>query len=192
MASIFSTEASIFFVGGTGTKAGNANCGGCTKDWFDTSFTQLSDIMSDNGAPLIAVTGGTFTNATKRVFQTSAFSGAQIGMVAYVAGTNIVTDRYKITDVISSSEIELSGIGASGDNYDTTVNIGGAFDDLQNALDDTSAVNYDCDIYVNKDTILTDTIDVDTGGGSVVRNTHKRISGFHIVPGDMNYGGQYY
>ena len=192
MASIFSTEASVFFVGGTGTKAGNANCGGCTKDWYDANFTQLSDIMGDNGAPLIAVTGGTFTNTNKRVFKTYGFSGAEVGMVAYVSGTNIVTGRYKITDVISSSEIELSEITAFGDNYDTTVNVGGAFDDLQNALDDTSASYYDCDIYINKDTTLTDTIDVDTGGGSVVRNTHKRISGFHTVPGDMSYGGQYY
>lgn len=192
MASIFSTEASVFFVGGTGTKAGNANCGGCTKDWFDANFTELSDIMGSNGAPLIVVTGGTFTNTNKRIFKTYGFSGAEVGMVAYVSGTNIVTGRYKITDVISSSEIELSGISAFGDNYDTTVNVGGAFDNLQNALDDTSASYYDCDIYINKDTTLTDTIDVDTGGGSVVHNTHKRVSGFHTVPGDMSYGGQYY
>ena len=64
MATIFSTEASVFFVGGTGTKTGNANCGGCTKDWFDVNFTELSDIMGDNGAPLIAVTNGTFTTVS--------------------------------------------------------------------------------------------------------------------------------
>jgi len=192
MANIFSTEASVFFVGGTGTKAGNAYCGGCTKDWFDVNFTQLSDIMGGNGAPLIAVTNGTFTNANKRVFKTYGFPGAQVGMVAYVSGTNIITGRYKITDVISSSEIELSGIVASGDNVDTMVNIGGAFDSLQNGLDDTSASNYDCDIYINKDTTLTSTIDIDTGGGSVVRNTHKWIAGFHTIPGDMSYAGQYY
>jgi hypothetical protein len=192
MANIFSTEASVFFVGGTGTKAGNAYCGGCTRDWYDNNFTELSDIMGDNGAPLTVVINGTFTNATKRVFKTYGFPSVQVGMVAYVSGTNIVTGRYKITDVISLSEIELSGITAFGDNVDTMVNVGGAFDDLQNALDDTSASYYDCDIYINKDTTLTTSIDADTGGGSVVRNTHKRIIGFHTIPGDMSYGGQYY
>ena len=193
MATIFLTEASVFFVGGTGTKSGNANCGGCTKDWFEANFTQLSDIMGNDGGPLISNTNLTFTNATKIITCPGPiFANAEIGMVAYVSGTNISTGRYKITDVLSDYAIELSGVISTGDNTDTAINVGGAFDSLQNALDDTSASYYDCDVYINKDTTLTATVDVDTGGGSVIRNTHKRIIGFHTIPGDMHYGGQYY
>jgi hypothetical protein len=193
MADIFSTESSVFFVGGTGTKAGNANCGGCTKDWFDNNFTQLSDIMGDNGAPIISASGCSFTNSTKYVTCPGpAFSSAQVGMVAYVSGTNISPGFYKITQIVTDYTVQLSGINATGNNTDTTINIGGAFDSFQNAVDGTSAAYYDCNIYVNKNATLTDTVDVDTGGGSVVANTNKRIIGFHSHPADMRKGGQYY
>ena len=51
MSTVFSDEASVFFVGGITTKVGDSDCGGCTKQWFDDNFTQLSDIMAADGGP---------------------------------------------------------------------------------------------------------------------------------------------
>ena len=181
MATIFETEDSVFFVGGTGTKAGNVNAGGCTKAWYDANYTALTDIMSSNGAALIAEVNCTYTHSSTRITKSGAFGNAKVGMVAYIAGTNITIGRYKITAVDPSGNyVDVSGIVATGDNTDTTINVGGAFDKLQNALDNTEASNYGVDIFTNKGETFSaaeDQIDVDTGGGNGSANTWKRIIG---------------
>ena len=44
MANVFDTEASAFFVGGTGTKAGMNQAGGCTKAWLDAKMLGEHDM----------------------------------------------------------------------------------------------------------------------------------------------------
>ena len=192
MADIFGTEKSVFFVGGTGTKAGNANAGGCTKAWYDANFTTVTDIMGSNGAPLVAATSCTYTHSSKRISKAGAFTNAEAGMVAYLAGTNITTGRYKITAKVDNDTVEVSGIVATGDNTDTTINIGGAFDTLQNACDNTDASSFDVTIHTNKDETLSATLDIDTDGGSIADNSRKYILGFYQTPGDQDRGGAYY
>ena len=53
MADVFGTEASVFFVGGPGLKFGDPDAGGCSRQWYESSFTQLTDIMGPDGQPLV-------------------------------------------------------------------------------------------------------------------------------------------
>ena len=132
--SVFEYEASVFFVGGTGSKAGSGNSGGCTRAWLDGNFSELADIMGSNGAPLIAETGCTYDDDEGRITKASAgeFAGAEVGMVAYISDgdVDITTDRYEITDVDPSGDwVEVSNIDADDNATGVTINIGGAFDD---------------------------------------------------------------
>lgn len=187
MADVFGTEDSVFFVSGT---AGAATQGGCTKEWFDANFTQLTDIMNGSGGPIDNAASATYTHATKRVTKAGAFTNTEVGMVAYIAGTNITTGRYKVTAVDPSGDwFDASGIVSTGDNADTGVNVGGSFANLQSALDNTNAGTYGVHIYTNKNETVSSDIDIDTGSGSLTNHTQKIIEGFDTVPGDMNRGG---
>jgi len=191
MADVFGTEDSVFFVSGV---AGSATQGGCTKEWFDANFTQLTDIMSAGGGPIDNASNATYSHATKRVTKAGAFTNTEVGMVAYIAGTNITTGRYKVTAVDPGGGwLEASGIVSTGDNADTGVNVGGSFDTLQNALDNTDAGSYTVEIFDNKgDASLAAGIDIDTGSGEIDNGSWKRVIGFHTTPGDMDYGGSHY
>jgi hypothetical protein len=190
MATVFNTDDTIFFVGGTGTKTGLANAGGCTKAWYDDNFTQLSDIMGSDGACIDFYDGAVYTHSTKRISRTGAFTNSEIGMVVYVYDNQgvptITTGRYKITDVDPSGNwIEVNDIVATGDSNDVVANVGGAFDKLQTALDNTdasAAAPHSVDILTNKAktfSVIGDQIDVDTGGGSGASGTWKRIIGIN-------------
>ncbi|MCK5172484.1 MAG: hypothetical protein KAR47_03785, partial [Planctomycetes bacterium] len=195
--SVFERTASVFFVGGTGTKAGSAYAGGCTRAWYDANFSQLSDIMGANGAPLIAEAGCSYDEYDNRITKANAgeFDGVEVGMVAYISDgdVDISTDRYEITAVDPSGDwIEVSNIDASGNATGITVNIGGAFDSLQNASDYTDAGMRDVDIFTNKAETLSATLDLDTGWGNIYMNSHKRFEGFSLIPGDMRIGSANY
>jgi len=188
MATVFNTDDTIFFVGGTGTKTGLFNAGGCTKAWYDANFTQLSDIMDANGECIDSYDGAIYTHSTKRISRTGEFTNSEIGMVVYVYDNQgvptITTGRYKITDVDPSGNwIEVNDIVATGDSDDVVANVGGAFDKLQTALDNTdasAAAPHNVDILTNKAKTFSgigDQIDVDTGGGSGASGTWKRIIG---------------
>lgn len=199
MADIFGTEESVFFIGGTDTKAGHANPGGCTKAWFDANFTQLTDIMAGNGTPLIADTDATLAeyDTNKKITRSSGdFTGIEAGMVAYVSdgGTDITTGRYKITTVAGDkSYIYIDGLVCSGNSAgDVVINIGGAFDSLTAPLadGDVDATSYSVDVYTNKAETLAARVDVVAQGGAG-SNTWLRLIGFKDAPGDMGFGKTY-
>ena len=207
MSIVFYDEASVFFVGGITTKVGDSKCGGCTKQWFDDNFTELSDIMAADGGPKWEFSGisydhqdGGHGDGDHKFFdqEDGEFAGVEVGMVAYIedgGAGGINTGRYKITYVDPSGDfILVNGIIATGDSSNVILNIGGAFPKLQEAADECSGYSYDCDIYDNVDeeyNSTSDQIDIDSGG-SIARNTYLRIIGFNTLPGDMDYGGAFY
>ena len=152
---------------------------------------------NDAGAPVIASSDAAFNHETARITQEAAFTDAEAGMVAFliesdVPDTYVETDRYKITDVDAGGNwIECNGLDCEEDTL-VDVYVGGAFDTLQNALDDTDASSHSVAIHTNHSQTLSASIDVDTGGGDVLKNTFKRVLGYSSVPGDMSRGGVYY
>ena len=201
---VFYSEASVFFVGGNGDKSGRTSlAGGCTRDWWDgecsggtdaEKLAAMGKLMVDGG-PVVDEGECAFTSSNNRISKAGVFSGAEVGMVAYVvetpvAGVNLATMRYRVTDVDASGDwIEIGD--ATGSDATVTVKVGGAFDTLQNALDETDASLHGVDIYTNLSEVLASSVDVDSGG-SVLKNTFKRIVGYRTVPGDMGIGGAYY
>jgi len=191
----------VFFVGGpqAGSQAGNSEAGGCTKAWFDGSFTQLSDIMGANGQPLIADADATLTeyDTNKKITRASGnFAGIEVGMVAYISdgGTDITTGRYKITTVAGDdSYIYVDGLVCSGNSAgDVTINIGGAFDTIENAIAQgkLDASTYGLEVYTNnKDETPDVSLVVNLNSSADVASS---IIGFYEMPGDMDIGGDYY
>lgn len=189
---IFAKKDSVFFVGGRGTKAGDANAGGCTKEyWGDIKNPNktLADVMENNGAPVSyqeawdgdqAACDVTEGDGNVEIFKSgnSYFEYCEIGLVVNVKFAGVYPDgRY---EVISQSNdyvgLDLDYIS------DTTCDakVGGAFNYIQRASDVTDAANYNVDILTNKDrtfTMVPHTIDIDTGGGNLAINTWKRIIG---------------
>lgn len=205
MAVVFEEKDSVFFVGGIGTKIGTSYAGGCTQAWYDANFTALTDIMGANGAPLVAEsgcdydhTGGAGGEKEFRQANAGEFAAAEIGMVAYISGTNITTGLYEITGIDSDNGnyVLVSGLVATDDATNAVVRIGGAYKWLQQAIDDIDATHgYNAKIYNNKSEIFGvagDQIDFDATGGSIANNSQMIVEGFNLLPGDMNYGGTYY
>jgi hypothetical protein len=199
---VFYGYASVFFVGGNGDKSGRtALAGGCTRDWWDGQCPNGTDaekaaamgkLMVD-GAPVIDETNCAYSAAMHRITKAGCFAGAEAGMAAYVVetptpGVRLETMRYRITDVDAAGDWIAIG-DATGADATVTVKVGGAFDALQNALDETDAGSHSVCIFTNLSETLGGPIDVDAGGGDVMRNTFKRIVGYHTVPGDMDRGG---
>ncbi len=203
---VFWDNESVFFVGGRGDKSGrSADAGGCTKQWWDSQCPNGTDaekaaamakLMGTDGEPIIDVSGAAYTESNNRITRTNIAMGVEVGMVAYVVESDtpdeyVETGRYVITDRDTDDDwIECEGI--EGD-YDTDVDvvIGGAFDTLQNALDETDANRHSVAIRTNLSETLGGSVNVDAGG-DVLRNTFKRVIGYRTVPGDMSPGGAYY
>ncbi|MBE0534991.1 MAG: right-handed parallel beta-helix repeat-containing protein [Phycisphaerae bacterium] len=201
---VFYGHRSVFFVGGNGTQAGRtAYAGGCTQDWWDGQCPGGTDAEKTAAMGKLMVNGGpfadeavcAFTGVNRRITKTGCFAGVEAGMVAYVvetpvAGVNIATMRYAITEVDPAGDWIVIG-DATGTDATVTAKVGGAFDTLQNALDETDASCRSVTIYTNLNETPGASIDVDTGG-SVMCNTFKRVVGFGTVPGDMGIGGGLY
>ena len=147
MSAIEVTEAFCLFH----NTAGGVEAGGCTKEWLDDADGDPSGLFAGTYDPVVAMTGVTYTHATKNLNKTNIGVGAEVGMVAYVSGTNITTDRYKVTAVTDNDNIVCSGIVSTGDNTDADVNVGGAFSDLQDTLDQADADLFDCWVFTSSD-----------------------------------------
>jgi hypothetical protein len=197
VATIFNTDDSVFFVGGRGTKAGDADAGGgATKAAWESTTKLNKDVtkvMGVNGEPISDVSAWngskTACNVTSSgggkilVTKVGAFANVNESLIANVKFAGVYSDgRYRVngnsmTD--DTIEIELSWTA----NTICDVKVGGAFDKLQTALDETDAgagTPHDVDILTNKTESFSgigDQIDVDTGGGNGSYGTYKRIIG---------------
>ena len=206
MAGVFSDEISMFFVGGNGTQGGRTpDAGGCTQAWWDSECPNNTDAekmgaitkLMTHGAPVVDQAGCSFSYGPLRITSTGNFTNVEVGMIFHaietpVPNVKVPTGRYRITAVDPGGDwIDVSIQGATG-SATVTVKVGGAFDTLQNALDDTDASDHSVIIHTNLPQTLSASIDVDAGGGDILKNTFKKILGYRQVPGDMNRGGAYY
>ncbi len=194
MATVFSGLDTVFFVGGRGTKVGDADAGGgaVKADWEGALGKNLANVMGSNGEPLSdssAWNGSqTACNATEggggwlKIDKVSAFTNCKVGNIANVQFLATFTSgRYRVRSV-GSDNIELDYVCGAGSTT-CDVKVGGAFDKLQTALDNTDASAgspHNVDILTNKTETFSgagDQIDVDTGGGNGSSGTWKRIIG---------------
>ncbi len=195
---VFNNKESIWFVGGRGNGSGGSyDRGGCTRQWWDNQSDKaaaMTKLMTSNGGPIVSLEEAEYTGDDEdTVYSAGAFVDVEVGMVAYVIENgdpdeNVATGRYEIT-AVTDDEITLDGI--NGADCDVDINIGGAFGDLDTAIDDTSAGSHSVTIYTNRNETLSDFLLVSTAG-SRLNNTFKRIIGYNTVPGDMSRGGAYY
>jgi len=197
MASIFTEKDSVFFVGGRGTKAGDANAGGCTKAaWEDAGLCNktLSRVMDTNGESFVnAICAVTDNGAGKcRLTKAGDVNIPCVGLVAFVSFDALhASGRYEVIawNPVDWVDIDLAFVGVE----DCYLRVGGAFDTLQNAIDKTDASHgYNVQIYDNKPETLGATLDFDTTGGSIANNSQFIVEGFNVQPGDMNYKKTYY
>jgi hypothetical protein len=201
LTTIFDTKDSVFFVGGRGTKAGDADAGGgCIADlWGDLTAPSkaLSDIVGANGGPLsdASAWNGSQTacvvsnngSGKARITKNGAFSNCIVGLVANVVSTGVVpndvNDRFEVTAVDPSGNyVDCNFDVSSGGTCD--IKAGGAFGKIQTASDETTASSatlaHNVDILTNKAETFSaagDQIDIDTGGGDKETNTWKRVIG---------------
>jgi hypothetical protein len=93
--------------------------------------TQAVVVYPDGGdalGELASETAVVYTHAqTKFTVTNEGFDGAVAGMLAYITGTNITSGYYQITTATDANNIVMSGITASGNNTDSTVQINPAF-----------------------------------------------------------------
>lgn len=194
----------IHVVGGAGTQSDKSdqNGGGYVEGGTATYSTfqganggPTSDSSAWNGSQTACVLSDRGDGKT-RVTKAGAFSVCVVGSLANVAGEDAG---------FSDGIYEVIAVDGSGNYIDiddsfvyedtgADIKVGGAFATLQAALDDdsTNAAGYNRTIYTNLAETLAAAIDIDTGGGDVSKNTHKRVIGFNSAPGDMDYGGAYY
>jgi hypothetical protein len=201
MSVIFDTKDSVFFVGGRGAKTGDQYAGGgCTKDfWGDLKnpSKSLSDVMGTNGEQLSDVAASLGDAACDvenngsgkvRIIKSGLgyFTNCSAGLIANVNFAGVYTNgRYEVINVDSGSGnwVDIDESYSSDTTCGTWV--GGAFNKLQQALDNTDAnagSAHNVYILTNKDETFSaagDQIDVDAGGGSKTSNTWKRIIGIN-------------
>lgn len=201
MSDIFGSGDSVFFVGGQGTKTGTTNPGGCSRTWWETAIgggtkaeiqAAMNKIMQANGEAKWNLSNCAFDYSNYQ-FTVPDTTGVEVGMVAYVSGTDIIAGRYEITAVPDSTHIEVSGIIAFDDNEDSTIVIGGAFADFSDAVASgvLNALSYDVCLYINKSQTRTSVTSITTGGSYGIGSKFQ-VRGYNEVPGDMDMYGEYY
>ena len=164
-------EDTVIVVGGLGTQANAAqlNGGGATKVVWDAGSP--SDFINTNGGPITDDTGCAFTDVDDTITKVGIGTGVTVGTLAYVVKTagagTITTGVYEVT-AQTNDTIVISGHDASGDST-LTVNVGGAIDTLQNALDNTANDATSSSRYIYNNIAIhtiTSTINIDTNTGS--------------------------
>ena len=133
------TEPTVHFVGGVGTKAGDANAGGgCTSAAFLLD-SDPSSYMGTNGAALVATTGA-ITNSGGNVLITdaAAFGSVVVGTLFNLDSDGTHTDGvYEITAATANTiTLDLTYVGDEA--VITGGWVGGAFTGAQAAFDDDS------------------------------------------------------
>ena len=199
-------EKTTFVVGGKGVDRSNDNGGGFSGvtypgvdyDTFQTATggprnvattwvgIQTACTMTDNGAGYVRVelAGGGVAEFVDCV------AGSIVNM--YDAANYGMAPQYYVVDLVGPAGQYIDLALAFGVNDTCDINVGGALATLQHALYTVSASNYDMDIHINIDTAAGVTIDDDTFGGNISKNTKRKVIGYHTIPGDMGYGETYY
>lgn len=204
MSDIFGSADSVFFVGGRGTKTGHATPGGCTRSWWENELgtnptktdiqNAMTKIMDEYGEPILEDIGASYSSLNKTLSVVST-AGIEVGMVAYVSDGDIdfPTGRYEITDVIDSMTLEIGNVSDWGMDVFATVVVGGAFADFSDAAASgvLNALSYDVCLYINKSQTRTSATSITTGGTTGI-GTKFQVRGYNEVPGDMDFGGEYY
>jgi hypothetical protein len=194
MALVFDDVETVVFVGGRGSKAGDANAGGgaSRSAWKDSQGLNktLANVMGANGEPLSAsgAWGGSgnacnVTNNGSGYCRISAtgygfFSNCKVGLIANVNFAATYADgRYRVIAVDGSNGDWIDILENHSSDTTCDVKVGGAFDNLQRALDNSNAGTYSVWIYTNKGETLAASIDCDVGEGSNSDNAWKRVIG---------------
>jgi len=197
-------EPGIFFVGGRGNKAGDANAGGgATKAAWEGDLNEdLANVMGTNGEPLsdpdawggtgdaCSVVEGNDGNVRIVVEGSGYFTNCKVGLVAHCVFEGVYdSGRYQVVAVDTTNGDWIDIYETYTNNTVCDVKVGGAFDTLQNASDNVDASSFDMEIRTNKDeTSLAATIDIDVGGGSAVSRTWKRIVGADANGAELSDG----
>ena len=189
MGVVFSEKDSVFFVGGRGTKAGDADAGGCTKEYWGNLKNPnktLADVMGSNGEPISGSESWNGSQTACDVIESTDHTGkvkivglsgdpfeyVEEGHVVNVEFGGIYSDgRYEvISRDFTDEKLEIDLVYISDTTCDAKA--GGAFDKLQKVLDGTAAdfggSPHNVEILTNKDETFSgvgDQIDVDRGGG---------------------------
>lgn len=202
----------MMFVGGRGTKAGDALATGCTV----ASFTgNLANYMGADGECLaseLSCSAGDDGNSQIRLtYGNGAFTGVVVGTLARCTGGLVYPDGiYEIIgiDATNAAYIDIDVSYSAGD--DIVVSVGGAFPDIQSCLDDDITLCEAADTYyysryicTNKNETLAATVTFQAETtvatkrsnnaftGVIGFNTSLSLSGKDIVS-DCDLGGAYY
>ncbi len=206
----FITEPTLHFVGGSGTKAGDANAGGgCTVATFSGDAT---DYFGTNGAALynnaacsLSDSGSSVMITSEGNFGTDIVVGTLVN-VDFAAAGEFTDGVYEITAVTDANSVTIDLTwAASGDTAEVWV--GGAFTDVYTAtnnedstdvVDDDGAFHHRY-IMTNKDETISTSIEPEGGnrGSSkfvhiIGYNTKIHVetvaSGLYQVLSDMDVG----
>lgn len=200
MPTIFNSKDSIFFIGGMGSKAGDANAGGgaTLEAWNDPAKldNQISNVVGSNGSPLsdAAAWDGSQTACTisqsgggKVVIHPDTsewFEDCKEGLIANVEFSGTYDNgRYEVLEVYEEGTYIVIDLAFISLGPTCDVKVGGAFDELQTSIDNTdadAASPHKVDILTNKPKTYAgagDQIDLDTGYGNRTADTWKTIIG---------------
>ena len=199
---VFADKSTVFFVCG-----GHAEAGGCTLEYvLDNSNNGFADfdkslIMQENGNPISNQMHGTYTNATGIIDAGGAnLNSDMVNMIVHVSDAGqsspafSAVGRYEIV-AAGTNWIQIkAGLYPTG-TADVTINVGGSFDTISNALDNITANDaggrHDCYLFTNENEVCTARPQV-AGGGEVHLNSRLLITGFNTTLLDMMPGGTYY
>lgn len=204
MTQIFTSKKSTLFVGGRGTKAGEADCGGgCTYvTWLNDE--DISLFMDSNGGAIsdVSTWGGFQTSCTTqndggklRINKVGGFVNVIIGTLAYINMSfdpnYIGYDELRYEVLTRDDDYIIINLVYQGSSPTCDIKVGGAFVDLNTALGVMGTSLYSVEIYTNKNETLTAQI-APTGEGDIINDSYIWIEGFKTYPGDCNFGGSCY
>ena len=196
---VYTEKEVCLFVGGTGTKAGVTQGGGCTREWLLSKGCDPSALFGPDGGCVYQAMSLEIDTNCMIAGSVGQFAGVEAGMFAYLYGDTI-SGFYEVTAV--GANYESITFGGCQVYIETEVNvyIGGAYSSLQLALFNSNAMSRNCWIFTNKDEVLAATAELIYAGGNVSRNTWHRAIGYNqslscqngCFISDMDEGGAFY
>lgn len=181
----------IFFVGGTGTRAGTAIVGCCSQEYWDSKVAAVGALaafesqMGSNGGNLVqasftAVNSGPFTVQCNNI----PTANLEVGMYGKFNFSSVYTNGYyRIASILDADSIVLDltyTSNAAGNCY-----FGGAWPDVEEAISITVETAYqNVTVYDNQgNTNLNAELRLDVGGNPAT-GTIVRFKGFDTFPED--------